>query len=125
MDTTVDQLLLSGLSLLKSPLLPNFSEVISIPATPDFSEAPCSHPHGPRFPGALLPTGQVRELWEEVFHGLFFKLMQPLVLGEPRPTPTQPPTWESVAGLTPSTSQWQPGQGPAHRASLCLTSLYR
>lgn len=25
--------------------------------------------------GPLLPTGQVRELWEEVFHGLLLKLV--------------------------------------------------
>lgn len=25
--------------------------------------------------GALLPTGQVCKLWEEVFHGLFLELM--------------------------------------------------
>lgn len=89
----------------------------------DFSEPACPVLAG--LSGARLPTGQVCELWEEVFHRLFFKLMQSLVLGEPRPATRL----ESVAGLTyrspdPPTPTVAPA-GLCPPPLLRLTSLYR
>lgn len=67
-------------------MLPSFSKVTSTvsctrwqPARSGFSAVrvlvPCLGAQWVIGKGPLLPTGQVRELWEEVFHGLLLKLV--------------------------------------------------
>ena len=67
-------------------MLPSFSKMASTvyctrwqPALSGFSAVsvlvPCLDAQWVNGQGPLLPTGQVRELWEEVFHGLLLKLV--------------------------------------------------
>lgn len=63
-------------------MLPSFSKMASIvyctswqPALSGFSAVSVLGAQWVNGQGPLLPTGQVRELWEEVFHGLLLKLV--------------------------------------------------